>query len=231
MTVAKNGSVSGKNRPESLVSFIERRIETAIAEGEYDSGARLSPSALAKEFEVSHIPVREALNSLAAKGFIDYRQARGFFTRSLSASELDDIYRWRTVLETEALTLAVPQLTDEDIAEMRDVLEEEAKKLGAEDRLEYLELNRRFHFIAFERVSSPVLLHLLNYLWDITKPYTAAELVESTRSHEDHVKQLELIEARDVDGLIKAMNEHRGYRRRAHREREDRVRQPSTTGG
>lgn len=222
MAIAKAAGASKDNRPETLVSFIERRIETAIAEGEYDSGARLSPSALAKEFSVSHIPVREALSSLAAKGFIEHRQARGFFTRDLSFDELNDIYTWRTVLETEALKLAMPKITAEDIAEMRSILEEESVKLSATDRLEYLELNRRFHFVAFERVGSPVLLHLLNYLWDITKPYTAAELIESTRGHEDHLRQLELFEQGDIDGMIESMDMHRGYRRNMHRDREAR---------
>ncbi|NGP06604.1 GntR family transcriptional regulator [Rhodococcus sp. 14C212] len=227
MATAKTAGAAKDNRPETLVSFIERRIETAIAEGEYGSGARLSPSALAKEFEVSHIPVREALSSLAAKGFIDYRQARGFFTRDLSFDELDDIYTWRTVLETEALRLAMPKITEDDIAEMRGILEEESHKLSAADRLEYLELNRRFHFVAFNRVGSPVLLHLLGYLWDITKPYTAAELIESTQGHEDHLRQLELFEARDIDGMIAAMDAHRGYRRNMQRDREARMDEPA----
>lgn len=226
MATPKTAGAAKENRPETLVSFIERRIERAIAEGEYPSGTRLSPSALAKEFQVSHIPVREALSSLAAKGFIDYRQARGFFTRDLSFDELDDIYTWRTVLETEALRLAMPKITEDDLAEMRGILEEESHKLSAADRLEYLELNRRFHFVAFNRVGSPVLLHLLGYLWDITKPYTAADLIESTRGHADHLHQYELFEARDIDGMITAMDAHRGFRRNMHRDREARMNQP-----
>lgn len=226
MATAKTAGALKENRPETLVSFIERRIETAIAEGEYPGGARLSPAVLSKEFAVSHIPVREALSSLAAKGFIDYRQARGFFTRDLNVDELDDIYTWRTVLETEAFRLAMPKITEDDISEMRDIVEEESHKLSASDRLEYLELNRRFHFVAFNRVESPVLLHLLNYLWDITKPYTAAELVESTQGHEDHLRQLALFEARDIDGMIAAMDAHRGFRRNMQRDREARLREP-----
>lgn len=199
-------------RPETLVSFIERRIERSIAQGDYQSGSRLSPSVLAKEYEVSHIPVREALSSLAAKGYIEHRQAKGFFTRNLTSEELADIYHWRTVLETEALRLAMPKITDGDLAEMREILAEESAKTDAADRLDYLELNRKFHFVAFKRAESPILLNLLNNLWDISRPYVASDLIASTQSHKDHVRQVEIFETGDVDAMLAAMEDHRKFR-------------------
>lgn len=205
-------ATANDDRPESLISYIERKIETAIAEGEYPPGSRLSPTAFANKYRVSHIPVREALSSLAARGNIEHRQARGYFTRVLSSEELTDIYHWRTVLETEALKLAVPKITQQDLARMREIVEAAGHKTSGSDRLEYLELNREFHFVAFRRAESPVLLNMLNYLWDISKPYLAAELIESSRSHHDHVRLLELFEAGNLDAVLTAMEEHRVFR-------------------
>lgn len=200
------------DRPESLVSYLEKRIESSIAQGEHPPRSRLSPTVLADKYDVSHIPVREALSSLAAKGYVDYRQSRGYFTRDLSSEELSDIYHWRTILETEALQLAFPLITDDDLAKMRRIVEEEEDLTGANDRIEYLELNRQFHFIAFARAGSPVLLHLLNYLWDISRPYLSTEMIESSRSHTDHIRQIEIYESGTIEELLAAMKDHRVFR-------------------
>lgn len=201
-----------QQRPASLVSFLETSIEAAIARGEYAPKSRLSPSSLATQFEVSHIPVREALSSLAAKGYVDYKQSRGYFTRELTSQELVDIYYWRAVLEDQALSLAFPNIRPGDISEMKEVVRLESERTASEDRIDYLKLNRRFHFIAFERAESPVVLHLLNYLWDIVLPYQTAQLSDSNRGHEDHLKQIEIYESGTVDELLAAMREHRSYR-------------------
>lgn len=200
------------DRPEPLVAFITRRVQTDIARRNYEPGARLSPSTLATEYGVSHIPVREALSSLAAKGYIVHHQSRGFFARDLSDDELQDIYRWRRILETEAYRDAVPNITRGDIAQMKSNLAEMQSLTSNEDRIRYLELNRDFHFIAFRRAGSPILLDLLNYLWDVSAPYVAVDLIDSKRAHRDHTKQVKLYEKKDVEGLLQAMDEHRGFR-------------------
>ena len=55
-----------QDQPEALLSYIEKRIKQAVVSGELKPGAKLSPSAVAVDLGVSHIPVREALTSLAS---------------------------------------------------------------------------------------------------------------------------------------------------------------------
>jgi len=201
-----------EGRPETLVAYTIRRIQTAIAEGRFPPGSRLSPAVLAGEFGVSHIPVREALRSLAARGYIVHKQSQGFFTRDLNSEDLADIYHLREVLEREAYILAVPKITDEDIAEMRRILKLMGTNTSAAKRLRYLELNREFHFVVFKRAGSDRLLYLLNYLWDVAAPYGAAELIDSTEGYQDHFEQIEKFAARDTKGVIAAMAAHRQVR-------------------
>ena len=208
--------------PETLAAYTVRRIQTAIAEGRYPPGSRLSPTALATELGISHIPIREALTSLSARGYIDHKRGRGFFARELHLDDLAEIYHLRELLEREAYALGVPKLTDGDIAELRQLVESMGEHLAAEDRLYYLELNREFHFVPFNRAGSARLLQLITFLWDMGAPYGAAELVDSTEGYRQHVDQLKLFEARDVDGILRAMEAHRDVRLRhiAHWESE-----------
>jgi len=56
-----------QDQPEALLSYIEKRIKQAVVSGELKPGAKLSPSAVAADLGVSHIPVREALTSLVVQ--------------------------------------------------------------------------------------------------------------------------------------------------------------------
>jgi DNA-binding GntR family transcriptional regulator len=202
----------GDGRPESLQSYAERRIKTVIASGAFPPGSRLSPNLLAAEFGLSHIPIREALASLAAAGYVDHTPGRGYVTRQLSSADLADINRWRQMLEREAYLTAVPALTEEDITEMRRLAERMGRRTGRAHRLEYIQLNREFHFVAFRRAGSQRLLRLLNYLWDAAAPYASVEMTDSSESHAGHLAALPAFAARDTQAVITAMDAHRGIR-------------------
>ena len=197
-------------QPEALLSFIERRVKQAVISGELLPGAKLSPNTIAADLGVSHIPVREALTSLAASGYLEHRPRVGFFVRALSAADLADIYRWRELLEAEAFRMAIPQLTTSDFAQMRELTAQMRPLTDAGRWPEYLPLNRQFHFVAFQRAGSARLLRFLEYLWDAAAPYTSAGVVGSPASQRDHDQMITELEARDVDAVIKTMTRHRG---------------------
>src|SRR5215831_9828247 len=200
----------GQDQPEALLSYIEKRIKQAVVSGELKPGAKLSPSAVAADLGVSHIPVREALTSLAASGYLEHKPRVGFFVRVLSSEDLADIYHWREILEREAFTMAIPQLTGDDIEEMRRLCGQMRKLTAPAQRREYLALNRQFHFIAFRRAGSDRLLRFLTYLWDAAAPYTFTGLVDAAEAQRDHELMMNRFEARDTAGVIDLMARHRG---------------------
>jgi DNA-binding GntR family transcriptional regulator len=199
------------DQPEALLSYIEKQIKQSVVSGELKPGAKLSPSAVAADLGVSHIPVREALTSLAASGYLEHKPRVGFFVRILSSEDLADIYHWREILEREAFMTAIPRLTGDDIEEMRRLCGQMRKLAAPLQRREYLALNRQFHFIAFRRAGSDRLLRFLTYLWDAAAPYTFTGLVDTEEAQRDHEWMMDRFEARDVDGVIEMMASHRGH--------------------
>jgi DNA-binding GntR family transcriptional regulator len=197
------------DQPEALLSYIEKRIKQAVVSGELKPGAKLSPSAIAADLGVSHIPVREALTSLAASGYLEHKPRVGFFVRVLSPDDLADIYHWREVLEREAFMMAVPLLTGDDIEEMRGLCGQMRGLVTPGQWNEFLDLNRQFHFVAFRRAGSDQLLRFLSYLWDSAESYSLSGLGNLEKAQQDHEQMLDLFEARDVDGIIEAMMRHR----------------------
>lgn len=109
-------SVFSEISPTDLVTQIARQITEAIVTGHLKPGARLTELQLSREFGTSRGPVREAARLLESQGLLTFSPRRGFFVRTLKASDLRDIYELRIGLEMHAAGLAVERATEEDIA-------------------------------------------------------------------------------------------------------------------
>src|SRR5260370_23444110 len=79
-------------------------------------GTELSEVALSKQLAVSRGPIREAMGRLAAEGLVTVRPRRGAEVRSITPEELIDSYQVREALEVLAVRLAVPRITNADLA-------------------------------------------------------------------------------------------------------------------
>jgi DNA-binding GntR family transcriptional regulator len=183
----------------------------AIIDGSLAAGDKLSPTKLATEFGVSHIPVREALAALEAEGYVRRIPRVGFFVAELSLEYTEDVYHWRQVLEDEAHRVAVPKLTDADIARMRE-LNDEINATEHTPSNRFLDLNREFHFVAFERAGSQVLLRFLTHLWDAAARYQQTmDQARPSRAvlRQHHDALIEAFAARDVNLVNARMAEHR----------------------
>jgi len=103
--------------PVPVVALIQRScmrdkirdvIVTRILDGSYAAGERLIELSLAREFNVSQAPVREALRELEALGLVQSERYRGTRVRKADTRELMEAYEMRAVLEERAAQLAVP---------------------------------------------------------------------------------------------------------------------------
>ncbi len=81
-------------------------VREMIIDGRLAPGARVNEVRLAAALGVSRTPLREGLRLLAAEGALDAAPRRGFFVRSLTVTELEDLYAIRPLLDPEALRLA-----------------------------------------------------------------------------------------------------------------------------
>lgn len=113
------------------MNSFHRTVKTALVEqlrneiirGAFPPGHHLRLEDLAAQFEVSTMPVREALRELESEGIVTSVPHRGTFVTELTADELRDIYEMRAMLEALATRSAVPRLTPEIIATMAQQIE------------------------------------------------------------------------------------------------------------
>ncbi len=96
----------------SLVDRVLDFVRDRILSGEYEPGARLRLQPLAEESGASLIPVREALRILETERLVETIPNRGARVAGISREDMEDLYRVRVLLETEAVRLS-PPMTDE----------------------------------------------------------------------------------------------------------------------
>lgn len=195
----------------SAVDRVYRRVRTAILMGDYPPGFPLRTSELAKANGVSAIPVREALQRLEAERLVESVHNKGMRVAQLSMADLADAYQLRTVLEIEAVRVAVPRLTAADRARADDLLKQMRRFFRAGDMDGLHVAHRELHFIIYERADSPWLLHTISTLWDHTERYRRLALRWLGRTEdlaETHEPVVKALFSGDVDRAIKAVREH-----------------------
>src|ERR1700749_4133785 len=102
---------TGGSAPSTLRAHVVRLLRSEILAGKYRPGDRLNESQIARELNISRIPVREALSQLHEQGLVMNRERRGMFVTHLGEDEVQQINSLRLVLETEALRLAQANMT------------------------------------------------------------------------------------------------------------------------
>lgn len=108
-------------------------------------GDELGEVALARSLGISRGPLREALGQLAAEGLVTIVPRRGAVVKSLTRREFIDAYQVREALESLAIKLAVPRLSDADKRQLHRMSADMERAAGAGDTDRFFEINRRFH--------------------------------------------------------------------------------------
>jgi len=80
-------------------SEIFQTLRNRIIAWEYPPGYRLTEEALCQEFDVSRIPVREALQHLEENNLVEKKPHQGCTVRQLNQTEINELYDVRLALE------------------------------------------------------------------------------------------------------------------------------------
>lgn len=187
---------------QSLTSAVADKLRDMIIRGEIQEGEQLRQDALAEEFQVSRIPIREALRQIEAEGLVQIVAHHGAIVSSLSAAEIGELFDIRALLECEVLRLSIPNLTAEDFKKAKSILEVFDKALWTESEVgSWGRLNYEFHSTLYSRANRPRFMSIIQALNNNGDRYTRLHLY-LTRGFEqvrtEHHTLLELCQERQV---------------------------------
>lgn len=126
-------------------------LRRKILSGELAEGVSLRQDALAAEFGISRIPVREALVQLEGEGLVKIVPHKGAVVSGLSIEEINELFMLRSLLEPVLLKKSAPGLTAADYAELDAILAEYKVELHAQHTTRWGELNTRLHEVLLSR--------------------------------------------------------------------------------
>jgi DNA-binding GntR family transcriptional regulator len=205
------GSSRATTPPETIVDYITEQIRRRIVLGKLTPGERVPVYALAEEFGISRVPLREAVRQLEAEGLLDNLPRRGAIVRKLNRQDLEDAFRVLNDIEILAVERATQAADASVIAEMR-YWSERMHGLG-EDSVseEMLEAHRAFHFALFEAAGDGILLRHLKMLWHTCQRYVMYGMPDPERqesSQDEHLQLIDLVEAKNSAGATKLLEHH-----------------------
>lgn len=142
-----------------------QRLRQWISVGQLLPGQRLKIRQVAAELGMGLMPVRAALQRLAAEGALVNVPNAGVAVPQLSRPEFDDVLDMRLLLEGEAAERGCLRLSAEGQAAMRALGERMERALQAADAKAYLQANEDFHLCLYRAAGSPTLLALIESVW------------------------------------------------------------------
>ncbi|MBN1317004.1 MAG: GntR family transcriptional regulator [Anaerolineales bacterium] len=179
-----------------LADAVFESLCSAVIDGRLEPGKWLRQEALAQELGVSQMPIREALKRLVAEGLAERIPYKGVRVVEYSPEDIVDICTNRLVLESLAIRMATPLITDELLKQLKQNLVEVEKSTRPEQISRRRELNAEFHLSIYRACGRRYLVRLIELLW---------KLFPSVMLYEGMLRQKELL----PDRLEREMQEHR----------------------
>jgi len=168
-------------------------------------GERINEAALARRLEVSRTPLREALNRLAAEGFLTSAQNRGFVGRLLDATEIHQLYEFRCELEQVIARLACARATEAEIADLARMVAQSRHRPDERPQLQDLRDDEAFHVAIARTTRNAEFVRALESVNARIHFVRWIDMRIRAPAIEGHGAFVELLAARDADGCAEHM--------------------------
>lgn len=196
---------------ENLSEQIARVLRASLVSGRMVPGVTYSVPALAEEFGVSAMPVREAMLSLVQQGLMAPVRNKGFRVVELSPKELDDIMQLRLMLEVPTTVSVAKDVDERTMRDLRRMSKDIARHARSGQLVHYIEADRQFHQTLIGLARNPRLEELVDDLRSrsrLTGLDALAEHGDLSASAKEHVEMLDAIAAGDTQQLRSLMERH-----------------------
>jgi DNA-binding GntR family transcriptional regulator len=192
----------------SMTDIIYTQLRHDISRGVYQPGPiRLKP--LAERFDVSVVPIREALRRLEAEGLVTFNGKRQIVINALNERELDETFAIRGELEPLALRRAVARLVDDqgklaELDDLVDLMDSQQQDPGA-----WIDTNREFHETLYVASRLPRLISIIGSLWIASDPYlriyaTAPHVLDAAqKQHREILHRVRMGDAEHAEVVLR----------------------------
>ncbi|MFV1463731.1 MULTISPECIES: GntR family transcriptional regulator [unclassified Phaeobacter] len=205
--MAAKRAISRSTLPDVIAADLRERILS----GELAEGEPIRQEALAEEYDVSRMPVREALKRLDAEGLVLFANNRGATVTKHSLREIAEIFDLRILVEVDLFRRSIPAMTSTDFARCSQILDEMDASYDADDVATWGALNHRYHsalYAAAGRKLTNEMLQGLSLHSDRFVRMHLSVMKQREPAKAEHRDLLALAQARNVEAACDALTRH-----------------------
>ena len=194
----------------SMTEQIYLKLKDLIVKEQLIPGQKLGHEDLSKILNVSHTPIREALNRLVQEGFVSKVLRRGYYLNEIKVDEAEELYIFRETIEQYTIENAI---TSKDTTLERDLMAimkkyqcEIQKGMSVERR----QVDREFHLRITEASGNRFVKKTLEQIFDrlILKRRLEGFIQRGKEVYEEHEILLECLRKKDRGKAKETMRNH-----------------------
>ncbi|WP_170763136.1 GntR family transcriptional regulator [Ruegeria lacuscaerulensis] len=196
---------------QSLPDVITNDLRERILSGEMAEGETIRQEALAEDYDVSRMPIREALKRLDAEGLVQLTNNRGASVTSHSLSEIGEIFDLRVLLEVDLFRRSIPRMIETDFVECERLLDAMETSYDAYDVGRWGSLNYEYHkalYAAAGRGLTNEILKRVNLQSDRYVRMHLSVMEQREPAKKDHRQLLSLARAGRVEDACDLLTKH-----------------------
>ncbi len=191
----------------TIADTIYENLRQQIITGALSAGEKLRQDHIAKSFDTSHVPVREALLRLQAHGLAHSEPRRGMRVSVLDPAEIREVIEMRVALEPLALQQAAQNMSPTDLDRI------EAARIACDDAEtmpEWEARNRAFHRAILTPCGLPRLLHTVDDLHIASARHLFAHWRPkwTQRVDKDHLSIVQALKRKDTGAAMAILIRH-----------------------
>ncbi len=197
-----------KTRTEAVLDLIKEDILSGVLK----SGEPLRQSSLAEKYQVSRIPIREALLQLESQGLVRMEAHKGAVVTEISIQEIDELFQLRAILEPHILESAIPNMDKECFVRCDEILSKLENALdNKQDIDQWSEYNFEFHNTLYQPANLQHTLDLISTLNTRSDRYIRLQLLYTDgidKAEKDHRDLLQFCQEKKIKQATKLLFKH-----------------------
>ena len=195
----------------SLKDKAYENIKLQIVRGNLKPGERLLEEKLSKSMNISRAPIREAFNRLEKEGFVTIIPRKGAIVSNITTKEIENIFEIREAIEPLAAKKSFNKSSIIELNKLGKKFEEFMDKpVDSENRIEYSELDEKFHISIVKNCDNEKIIELLSNFEEHVRWFRAFYPNKSSFnwSIKEHLGIIDAIKSSDEKLFIKRLIQH-----------------------
>lgn len=208
---AAASTLAATNYSATLAETIRVGLADDITSGVLASGVVVDELEVARRFNASRTPVREALRALAASGLIEIEPRRGARVVAFTADQLGQLFEFMAEIEALCIRFATYRMTLSERIELQTLHRQATASVDDADVGLYDEHNRVFHAAIYRASHNSALADHATALRLRLAPFRRAQFYSSHRlleSHDEHSAMLSQVLQGDGEAAARLMRAH-----------------------